>query len=84
MLGLDEAHRPAGHLDTSLAGFEPIARRFGLPLAGVQLGGLLSTLLGGHAAAPAPPGAVQLPLVLADGRLSVGPFKTPVRLDPLY
>lgn len=84
VLGLDEAHRPTGHLDTSVAGFEPIARRFGIPMAGVQIGGLLSSLLGGRAAPAAPAGAVQMPLTFADGRLSVGPFKTPVRLDPLY
>ena len=28
--------------------------------------------------------SVNLPLTFADGRLSVGPFVTPLRLKPLY
>ena len=83
-LTLDDAHRPAGILNASLAGFEPIAARFGIPIAGARLGGLLSTLLGGGKAPPAQAGAVSMKLLLADGRLSVGPFATGVRLDPWY
>ena len=87
VLGLDAGHRAAGRLDSTLAGFGPIAERFGIPVAGVQLGGLLSGLLGG-AQAPAPDDAagdaVRLPLVFSDGRLNVGPFQTPVRIDPMY
>ena len=83
-LGLDDAHRPAGRLDTSLAGFEPIAQQFGIPLAGVRLGGLLSTLLGGGKAPPLAAGAVQMQVKLDGGGLFVGPFKTGVRLQPFY
>lgn len=83
-LALDAAHRPAGALETELAGFGPIAARFGIPLAGVQLGGLLSTLLSGGKA-PAPGGdRVSVRFTLADGRVSVGPIATGVRLQPLY
>lgn len=83
-LALDDAHRPAGALKTRLAGFGPIAQRFGIPTAGVQLGGLLSTLLSGGKA-PAPGGdRIAVPLTLAEGRLSVGPITTGVRLRPLY
>ncbi len=83
-LALDDAHRATGRLDTTLSGFEPIAARYGIPLAGVQLGGLLSTLLGGGKAPPAEAGSVRLPLTLAGGAVVVGPFRTGVRLDPLY
>ena len=89
-LALDAAHRPAGRLDATVSGFEIIAQRFGIPIAGAKLGGLLMNLLGGKGADPAAadsdPNAapVHLPLVLADGRLLVGPIATGVRLDPLY
>lgn len=83
-LALDAAHRAAGALQTELAGFGPIAARFGIPVAGVQLGGLLSTLLAGGKAPPPGGDHVPLPFTLADGRLSVGPIATAVRLQPLY
>lgn len=83
-LALDDAHRPAGRLETSLTGFAPLARSLGIPLAGAQMGGLLATLLTGGKAAPAGPDSLQLPLVLAEGRLAVGPFPTGLRLPPLY
>ena len=83
-LALDGVHRPAGTLQTELAGFEPIAQRFGIPLAGVQLGGLLSSLLTGGKA-PAPDGGrVPVTFTLADGRVSVGPIATGIRLQALY
>lgn len=83
-LALDAAHRPAGALQTELAGFGPIAQRFGIPVAGMQLGGLLSSLLSGGKA-PAPSSDhVPVPFTLADGRLSVGPIATGIRLRPLY
>jgi hypothetical protein len=83
VLALDDEHRPAGKLDAALSGFEPIAERYGIPLAGVRLGGLLTNLLGGGKK-PAAPGSLRLPWVLEDGGLSVGPFRTDLRLDPLY
>ena len=53
-------------------------------MGGVQLGGLLATLLsGGKAPAPSS-GRVAVAFTLADGRLSVGPFTTGVQLRPLY
>lgn len=86
VLALDDAHRAAGTLDASFQGYGPLAKRFGIPLAGVQLGGLLSSLLGGGKPAPAPttPDTVRLQLTLADGRVAVGPVRMPVRLDPFY
>lgn len=85
-LALDDGHRLAGRLDTDLQGFGPLAQRFGIPVAGVKLGGLLGGLLGGRKpdAAPASADAVQLPLTFADGHVAVGPIRTPVRLNPFY
>ncbi len=83
-LALDGEHRPAGRLDTALKGFGPIAQRFGIPVAGVQLGGLLTSLLAGGKAVTTDKDSVQVPLILADGRLLVGPFATAVRFAPLY
>ena len=87
-LSLDDAHRVTGRLDTALTGFGPLAARFGIPVAGMQLGGLLSSLLGGGKTAVASPAsnaeALRLPILLKAGRLLVGPFPIPVRLDPLY
>lgn len=85
-LALDDNHRIAGHLDTSLTGFGPLAERFGIPIAGVKLGGLLSSLLSGKKAAPASASgdSIRLPVVFKEGRLLVGPFATSVRLDPIY
>ena len=83
-LGLDELHRVRGRLDADLGGFEPLARRFGVPLQAVAVGGLLAGLLGPQPAPAGPPGGVKLPIALADGSVSVGPFKTGLRLPPLY
>ena len=84
-LALDDGHRAAGRLDTALQGFEPLAKRFGIPIAGIRIGGLIGSLFGGAAAPPATgPDVVRLPLVLADGHVAVGPVQMPLRLDPLY
>ena len=85
-LGLDEMHRASGQLQASLAGYEAFAHRLGLPLQAVSFGGALASLLGqtgGRAAEPAP-GTLNLPVMLADGHVLVGPFKTSLRLPPLY
>lgn len=85
-LTLDDDHRVSGRLDTSLQGFEPLAKRFGIPVAGIRIGSLIGSLFGGPGAATpaAAPDAIHLPLVLADGHLAVGPVQMPVRLGPLY
>lgn len=80
-LGLDDQHRLLGRLDARFGGFEPLAKRFGLPLGAVQVGGLLANLLGTR---PPAPGIVSLPVSFADGTVSVGPFRTGLRLPPLY
>ncbi len=83
-LGLDDLHRVQGGLDARFGGVEPLARRFGVSLGAVQVGGLLANLLGTKPAPPPTPGTVALPIAFADGTVSVGPFKTGLRLPPLY
>ena len=83
-LRLDDAHRPQGRLDARFVGMEPILARYGIGgnLAGV--GALLGNLFGGHARAPIEPGTLALPINLTNGRLAVGPIRTPIALPPLY
>lgn len=83
-LGLDALHRVEGRLDANLGGFEPLLKRFGISLRAVEVGGLLANLFGTKSAAAPAPGTVSLPVVFADGTVSLGPFKTGLRLPPLY
>lgn len=87
-LGLDDAHRPAGRLKAAMSGYETLAAQLGIPLRAVSVGGVLAQLLNRNGAVPPPgePGGsgVNLPVVFADGRVLIGPFKTGLRLPPLY
>ena len=82
-LALDVAHKPEGDLEVEAAGIEELAAQFGLPLGSLKLGGLLAGLTGSPPPA-ANPKAIHLALKMRDGRLYLGPFKTPVKLAPLY
>ena len=86
VLGLDADHRLAGRLETAISGYETVAARLGLPLRTVSVGGALAGLLGRKSSelGKSMIGAIPLPVILADGRVSIGPLKTPARLDPLY
>ena len=87
-LGVDEAHRLAGELQASLSGVEDLAARLGVPLRAVKVGGVLASLL--NPKGKATPNLdqdgshISLPVVFGDGRVSVGPFRTALRLEPLY
>ncbi len=83
-LRLDDAHRPQGRLDARFVGMEPILAHYGISgnLAGV--GSLLGSLFGGHAHEPTEPGTLALPINLTNGRVAVGPIRTPIPLPPLY
>ncbi|WP_019906280.1 DUF2125 domain-containing protein [Methylobacterium sp. 77] len=99
-IGLDDAHRPTGQLDTRAAGVEALVgqimgQRFGAE-KGALIGGLVGKLLGGgsrrqeaETAAVPNSGDASLkampPLRLTDGRLMLGPFAIPnVQVPPLY
>ncbi len=84
-LGLDEAHRVSGRLQTALWGYEPLAARFGIPARALSMGSALSKLLnGGSSKAASEQPSLKMPVSLSDGRVSVGPVATSVRLAPLY
>lgn len=87
-IGLDEEHRLQGRLDAGFSGLAPVAARLGIPLGAVQMGTLLSGLLGDGTAAAAsgdaPATDLSLPIVAKDGRLKLGPIDTGVRLTPVY
>ncbi|MEJ0095297.1 MAG: DUF2125 domain-containing protein [Methylocella sp.] len=82
---LDYAHRIHGKLDAAITGFNPVLSRLGVDPRLLAAGSLLTGLLGNSTSNGAKDsGAVRLPLKIADGWLSVGPIRTPVRLSPLY
>ena len=88
-LGLDELHRPTGLLQATISGYETMAERLGLPLRAVSFGGALASLLGGPTKPPAATvdsgrSAMTLPIGVSGGRLTIGPFKTALRLAPVY
>ena len=83
---LDANHRMQGQLALNAAGMEPVLARFGVPSGMVNVGGLLSGLLGGGSAKAAPPpgDGVKLALKLDKGGVFLGPLRLPVTLLPLY
>jgi hypothetical protein len=87
-LRLDAERRLEGRLDASFVNAGPILQQFGLNMGGGAAGALLGGLLGGGRAQPGEPQrdrALRLPLVLGDGRVSVGPLRVPgLVLRPLY
>ncbi len=85
-LTLDERRRPAGELSLSARGLEPVLRRVGVNLPAMSLGGALASLLGGRrtSSSSSDPPTLTLPVRLADGRVFVGPIRTPLMVPPLY
>lgn len=79
-LSLDDAHRPQGQVDMSIAGAEKIMAQFGVNIGNV--GGLLGGLLGGGKTGAAK--GINLPLRMERGKAYVGPFPLPRPLPPLY
>ena len=69
-LSLDDAHRLAGRVDAAIEGAQPL-------LAHVQLPSMAGNFLKLSA------GTLKLPLAMANGRVSIGPFAV-ARLLPLY
>lgn len=84
-LGLDEEHRPKGKLDASFKGLGPILSRYGINGDVAALGSLIGTFFGtSRPTRAAPPGSLNLPIVLGGGRVGIGPITTAVKLAPLY
>ncbi|MDP4593874.1 MAG: DUF2125 domain-containing protein [Beijerinckiaceae bacterium] len=87
-LKLDDEHRPSGKINLRAAGVGGVLKKFGLPDISAA-GGLLGGLLGNRNKAKPddrekPKAFIPLPLVLQDGNLQIGPFRTGVRIKPLY
>lgn len=83
-LRLDDAHRPQGRLDAQFIGLEPILKRYGISGGFAAAGSLLSSLFGSPNRAPAPPGALSLPVSFQDGKIGIGPIRTQIAVPPLY
>lgn len=83
-LRLDEAHYPQGQIETRVTGADQLLAQFGLGGRGMQIGGILGSLLGGKAshAGAAPGPGLKLSLRFSDGRVNFGPFGW--ALKPLY
>ena len=81
-VSLDEAHRARGEVALNAAGLEPMLARLGIPPGALNLGGLLSGLLGNGK--PKPGDGLRLNLKLEGGKVMLGPLKLPVTLLPLY
>ncbi len=87
-LKLDNARRAEGRINARLTGLEPLLARYGIPVRGVDVDGMLNSLFGKGDKAVGQnlnsPKPVSLPLLMEKGRVSVGPFRTKLELPPLY
>ncbi len=83
-LRLDAAHELEGQLDAQCLGFEPVLRRLGVDPALIAVGSLLTNLLGGGDTNSTGPQPLHLPVGFTNGRLSIGPVRTSIRVPPLY
>jgi hypothetical protein len=82
-LGLDELRRPEGRLSVRLSGMEPFLKKMGIGSGSMAIEGMLRGMLAparedSSATGPA------IPLNLRNGRVHLGPIRTPVALPPLY
>ncbi|MCI0468427.1 MAG: DUF2125 domain-containing protein [Beijerinckiaceae bacterium] len=79
-IGLDSEHRPQGKLDARFAGLETALRRMNADPVKLAIGQALSGLLGGGKGGA----RLALPLILSDGFVRIGPFRTNIQIPPLY
>ena len=80
-LTVDEQRRPAGQLSVRLSGVGPLLSQFKLPVAPLAIEGLLRG--SGNRAGSSLLENRTLPFELRNGRLYVGPLRTPVAIPPL-
>jgi hypothetical protein len=83
-LKLDDEHRIEGRLDTGFSGLEPILKALGVDPAITAAGTFLTNFLGRRQENDDGTPKLPIPMTFADGWLSIGPVRTPVRLPPLY
>jgi hypothetical protein len=82
-LGIDSAHEVQGQLDTKCVGFEQVLLKLGVDPAIVSAGSLLAALLNGSKDNKGPQ-PLHLPVTFTEGRVSIGPVQTSLRVPPLY
>jgi len=82
-LGLDELRRPEGRLSVRFSGMEPFLKKMGIGSGSMAIEAMLRGML-----APAKEDASAtgpaVPLGLRNGRVHLGPIRTPLALPPLY
>lgn len=81
-VSLDERRRPAGQVSLRLEGVQPILAQLNLPAAPLAIEGMLRGSGGRNGAASLLENRT-LPLEMRNGRLYIGPIRTPVVLPPL-
>jgi hypothetical protein len=86
-IDLDDAHRVRGKLDATITGLGTLLRRLNVDPGIVAASSLVTSFLSkrnpdgsGNGGASRMP----VPVTIADGWLSIGPIRTPVRFPPLY
>lgn len=80
-LTIDEQRRPSGQLSVRVAGVSPLLSQFKLPAAPLAIEGLLRG--SGNRAGSSLLENRTLPLDLRNGRLYIGPLRTPITIPPL-
>lgn len=80
-LTVDDQRRPSGQLSVRLAGVGPLLSQFKLPAAPLAIEGLLRG--SGNRAGSSLLENRTLPLALRNGRLYIGPLRTPIVIPPL-
>lgn len=86
-LSLDDERRPMGRIDAQLAGLEPVLKQLGLGAGALAIEGLVRGMFSRRTAAQSQepePALIPLPIRLQNGRVSIGPMKTPIVLRSLY
>jgi len=82
-LGLDDLRRPEGRLAVRLSGMEPFLKKMGIGSGSMAIEAMLRGMLA-PAREEASATGTAIPLNLRNGRVHLGPIRTPVALPPLY
>lgn len=80
-LTVDDQRRPSGQLSVRVTGVAPLLAQFKLPAAPMAIEGLLRG--SGNRAGSSLLENRNLPLELRNGRLFIGPLRTPIAIPPL-